>query len=173
MAGVGVAVDAALRDRHPAELGVPGEQRLVEHAARLQVGHQAGDRQVGLGRVLRVVLDEVAVRVPGVGVLLGTQPLGCTTSAGDRLVAGRNTRRVGRTRSWEYLPPHEQRGFDDLGRNGPVGQARQRGPWSIRSELDTTAVDPGRDRESTLISPWKKSHPFAEFRCSGSLAMSD
>ena len=53
--GVVVAADAALRDRHAAELGVPDDQRGVEQAARLQVGQQAGDRQVGFRGVLRVV----------------------------------------------------------------------------------------------------------------------
>ena len=46
------AADAALRDRHPAELAVPDDQRRIEQPARFQIGEQSGDRKIGLGGVL-------------------------------------------------------------------------------------------------------------------------
>src|SRR5260221_10328578 len=61
-----VASDVALRNWHAAELGMPYYQRLVEHAAALQVREQAGDRLVDLGRMLPVVVDDAVVRVPGI-----------------------------------------------------------------------------------------------------------
>ena len=57
-------------ERRAAELGGPDDERVVEHAALLQVGEQRGDRLVDvLGE--RGVLVHVAVRVPvarGAGV---------------------------------------------------------------------------------------------------------
>ena len=50
--------------RRAAELAAPEHQRVVEQAARFQIGQQAGDRLVDLGGVLRVPLLQVAVLVP-------------------------------------------------------------------------------------------------------------
>ena len=52
----------------PAELAGPDDQRLVEQAAALEVGEQAGDRLVDGAGVGLVVLPQIAVGVPGVGV---------------------------------------------------------------------------------------------------------
>ena len=46
--GVVVAAVLALGARGPAELATPDDERLVEQPALLQIGEQAGDRQVGL-----------------------------------------------------------------------------------------------------------------------------
>src|SRR5947207_15870487 len=56
-----IASDAALRNGHAAELGVPYHQRLVKHAAPFQVREQAGDGLVDLGRMLPVVVDDAVV----------------------------------------------------------------------------------------------------------------
>ena len=70
--------------------------------------------------------------------------LGCTTSAGPRRVAKRNTRRVGHTRSWKYLPSHEQRGSDDSG--GETGRSSglrfiNAGRLSAVSQIDRLVPD--------------------------------
>ena len=65
-----IAPDAALRDRHAAELALPDDERRIEQPARTQVREQAGDGQIDFRRMLRVVGLDVLVRVPGIGVLI-------------------------------------------------------------------------------------------------------
>src|SRR2546427_630539 len=69
-ARVVIASDAALRDRHAPELAVPQDERRVEQTASFQIRQQAGDRQIGFRRMLRVIRLDVAVRVPRVDVLV-------------------------------------------------------------------------------------------------------
>ena len=69
-AGVVIAPDPALRDRHAPELRVHDDQRPVQQTARLEVGQQACHRPIRFGGVLRVIPLDVVVRVPGVGVLV-------------------------------------------------------------------------------------------------------
>ena len=65
-----IASHAPLRDRHPTELSMPHHQCGVQEPAGLQVRQEPRDRLVRLGGVQRVILHEVAVGVPGVGVLV-------------------------------------------------------------------------------------------------------
>src|SRR5262245_56653709 len=69
-AGVVVAADALLRDRHAAEFAVPDGERVVEEAVGLEIRQEAGDGTVDLGGVAGVVYLHVVVGVPGVQILL-------------------------------------------------------------------------------------------------------
>ena len=57
---------APLAGGSSAELACPDHQGALQQSAALQVLEQAGDGKVGLSAVQRVVLDHVAVSVPGV-----------------------------------------------------------------------------------------------------------
>ena len=72
--GVVIAADTSLRDRHPPELSVPNDERRVEQAARAEIRQKAGDGKVRLRRVLTMILHEIAVGIPRVGVLIVTSP---------------------------------------------------------------------------------------------------
>ena len=69
-----IAADTSLRDRHPPELSVPNDERRVEQAARAEIRQKAGDGKVRLRRVLTMILHEIAVGIPRVGVLIVTSP---------------------------------------------------------------------------------------------------
>ena len=58
--GVVVAPVAALGEGRSAELAAPPDQRIVEQPARLQVGEQAGDGQIGGAGVVGAILGQVA-----------------------------------------------------------------------------------------------------------------
>ena len=49
---------------------MPHDKRRVQEPARFQVGQQAGNGEIRLGSVLRVVLHQIGVCVPRVGVLI-------------------------------------------------------------------------------------------------------
>ena len=53
-----------------AELAAPDDERVVEQAARLQVGEQGGGGAVAVGAELRWPLVVVGVGVPGLFVVL-------------------------------------------------------------------------------------------------------
>ena len=61
-----VAADAALRNRHAPEFGVPDDERVVEHAAAFQILSSPGNRLIDFHRVLAVIVDDAVVRVPGI-----------------------------------------------------------------------------------------------------------
>ena len=65
-----VPAQPALRNGHAPELRVPDHQRIVQQPAPLQILEQSSDGLVDLARVQSVVLDQVAVRIPRVDVLL-------------------------------------------------------------------------------------------------------
>src|SRR5262249_62287581 len=60
-----VVAAVALGARRAAELRAPDDQRVLEHAALLEVLEQAGDRLVHLGRQGAVVALDAGVGVPG------------------------------------------------------------------------------------------------------------
>ena len=65
-----VAANAALRNRHAAELAVPHHQRRIEQAACLEVRDESGDRTIRFGSMLAMVRFDIAVRVPRIDVLV-------------------------------------------------------------------------------------------------------
>src|SRR5690348_15000589 len=60
-----VAAFTVLSGRRPAEFARPDDQRFLEQAAPLQVGQQPRDGLIRFAAMQRVVLDHVAVGVPG------------------------------------------------------------------------------------------------------------
>ena len=65
-----IPTDTALRDRHATELAVPDNQRRIEQSTSLEVGEESRDRGIRLGCVLSMIRPDVAVRVPGIDVLV-------------------------------------------------------------------------------------------------------
>lgn len=58
----------ALRDGRSSEFAAPDQQRVIQHAALLQVQDQGGDRLVDLHGVLAMVVSDVPVGIPFVAV---------------------------------------------------------------------------------------------------------
>src|SRR5947207_7396543 len=63
--GLFAAARRRLGIRSTAELAAPDDQRVVEHAALLQVGEERSRRLIAVGAERAVALVVVLVRVPG------------------------------------------------------------------------------------------------------------
>ena len=92
------AVAAEFDRRRATELAAPDDQRVVEHAALLQIGEQRGDRLIDLLRETSVIRFDLCV--------------GCPTAGRRRAKAARSGRRVpvaaGRSASGERERPRRR-----------------------------------------------------------------
>ena len=73
-AGVVIATQGTLGNWHAPELRLPENNGLVEQAAPLEVGNQTCDWLVHFRRVHPVILEDAAVSIPGVHVLVDDGP---------------------------------------------------------------------------------------------------
>ena len=86
-----IAPVAALRHRRAAELAGPDDQRVVEHAALLEVGDQRHAGAVDLLGLERDAVLDAAVVVPVLVVELDEAHAALGQPAGEQAVAGKGT----------------------------------------------------------------------------------
>src|SRR5712671_2844140 len=65
-AGVVIASDSTLRNRHAPELAVPQDCGFIQQSAPLQIGDQASDRLVYFPGVQLMIADDIRMRIPGI-----------------------------------------------------------------------------------------------------------
>ena len=82
------AVVAALHHRRAPELAAPDDERVVEQAAFLEIGHQRGAGLIGVEGVLLDAGRQVAVLVPGFVEELHEAHAALDEPPGEQAVAG-------------------------------------------------------------------------------------
>ena len=121
--GIVIAAVAALAVGRAAELRRPDDERVIEQAARLEIGEQAGDRLVDRARMGAVVLFELAMRVPVASSPWPRPSIGPDTTWMKR--TPRSTRRRARSSTVPIVAASRRR----RGRRAPWWR---RSPWRDR-----------------------------------------